>query len=695
MFAAYSAVDDSTMITLTWLPANSWPDCLRPRRRARPAVARARGRWAVGGRLRDQLPAALHGTRRVGRGRLRSAPSIRKPLRVRGAGVLARSWTCGRRTRGAAAGARRQRRRADAFVEDAVTATSTATRASSKAGCEAVALLPHPQRFLAVVIDACRTNILPLFEAVACENPYPGPSLPRAQLQPDGPEGALQRTSRLRASSACQTRLNSDLARMAADYAAERRAAGRSVPVDIGLAHDRRRRPRSDAMKIIDPHVHMTSRTTDDYEAMAAAGIVAIVEPAFWLGQPRTTRRQLRRLLQQPARLGALPRLAVRHPALLHDGPQPQGSQQPQARRRGARRCCRAFWTRTASWRSAKSASTIRPTPRRRCCRGRSSWRASSSCRCSCTRRIATRSRARSARSSSFESLRFPEERVLIDHNNEETLPIVLDTGCWAGHSIYPNTKMDEQRMAALVKKYGSDRIIVNSAADWGISDPLKVPKTIEVMREQRHRRRDDRADRLGQPGRLLRARAAGSTSPTWTTPPAIDRSQKFEDELVLRGERAQVEPLTPRCTRPRSSTSSGSPRRCSAPDTPHLNALARDGVVCARPRRAARRDLHRAGHLPHRHAAARPRHRRQRLVLPRPRAGDVLAAGEPAGARREGLGDRPPPRPVVHLRARCSGGSTCTARADWSVTPRPIYPADGRKILEIYSSSRRRCAIA
>ncbi len=69
---------------------------------------------------------------------------------------------------------------------------------------------------------------------------------------------------------------------------------------------------------------------------------------------------------------------------------------------------------------------------------------------------------------------------MLIDHNNEETLPIVLDTGCWAGHTIYPNTKMDEQRMAALVKKYGTDRIIVNSAADWGISDPLKVPKTID-----------------------------------------------------------------------------------------------------------------------------------------------------------------------------------------------------------------------
>ena len=42
-------------------------------------------------------------------------------------------------------------------------------------------------------------------------------------------------------------------------------------------------------MKIFDPHVHMTSRTTDDYEAMAGAGVVALVEPAFWLGQPRTT----------------------------------------------------------------------------------------------------------------------------------------------------------------------------------------------------------------------------------------------------------------------------------------------------------------------------------------------------------------------------------------------------------------------
>jgi hypothetical protein len=79
--------------------------------------------------------------------------------------------------------------------------------------------------------------------------------------------------------------------------------------------------------------------------------------------------------------------------------------------------------------------------------------------------------------------LDFPPQLALIDHNNELTLPHVLEAGCWAGHSIYPNTKMDEARMVALVQQYGAERIIINSAADWGVSDPLKVPKTAAAMR--------------------------------------------------------------------------------------------------------------------------------------------------------------------------------------------------------------------
>ena len=130
----------------------------------------------------------------------------------------------------------------------------------------------------------------------------------------------------------------------------------------------------------------------------------------------------------------------------------------------------------------------------------------------------------------------FAEERVLIDHNNEETLPLVLQTRCWAGHTIYPKTKMDEDRMAVLVAKYGPDRILINSAADWGISDPLKVPKTIEVMRAQGIA--DDVIQRIvwdhpiaffAQSGRLDLDQLAER--------PTVARTDKFESHGVLRGE--------------------------------------------------------------------------------------------------------------------------------------------------------------
>ena len=72
---------------------------------------------------------------------------------------------------------------------------------------------------------------------------------------------------------------------------------------------------------------------------------------------------------------------------------------------------------------------------------------------------------------------------VLIDHNNELTVHDVLASGCWAGFSIYPGTKMDEQRMVRVLQEHGPERIIVNSACDWGVSDPLKVRKTADAMR--------------------------------------------------------------------------------------------------------------------------------------------------------------------------------------------------------------------
>ena len=98
-----------------------------------------------------------------------------------------------------------------------------------------VAWLPRPERFLPIVIDTCRTNILPLFESVACENIYPSRYFPdrnfnQVVLKAMFNGVALARIVGLHA------RRNAELSRMASDYADERRAAGRSIPADISLA---------------------------------------------------------------------------------------------------------------------------------------------------------------------------------------------------------------------------------------------------------------------------------------------------------------------------------------------------------------------------------------------------------------------------------------------------------------------------
>jgi predicted metal-dependent TIM-barrel fold hydrolase len=237
-------------------------------------------------------------------------------------------------------------------------------------------------------------------------------------------------------------------------------------------------------MKLFDPHIHMTSRTTDDYQAMAKAGIAAIIEPAFWVGQPRTHvatfedyfaslvgwERHRASLfgIQHFCTIGLNPKeandpalaeevLAILPRWLEKDGVVAVGEigYDDQTAAEDHVMAHQLELARRAN------LPVLIHTPHRDKRRGTE-------------RTIAL-----------LREVRFPEERALIDHNNEETLPMVLATGCWAGHSIYPDTKMDEQRMAALVERYGAERILINSAADWGVSDPLKVARTAAVMRER------------------------------------------------------------------------------------------------------------------------------------------------------------------------------------------------------------------
>jgi hypothetical protein len=84
-----------------------------------------------------------------------------------------------------------------------------------------------------------------------------------------------------------------------------------------------------------------------------------------------------------------------------------------------------------------------------------------------------------------FKEHDFPIERTLIDHQIEETIGLCREYGCWAGHTVYPITKLTPERFVNIIDEHGTDRMMVNSSADWGKSDPLSVPRVVVEMRKR------------------------------------------------------------------------------------------------------------------------------------------------------------------------------------------------------------------
>jgi predicted metal-dependent TIM-barrel fold hydrolase len=82
---------------------------------------------------------------------------------------------------------------------------------------------------------------------------------------------------------------------------------------------------------------------------------------------------------------------------------------------------------------------------------------------------------------------RLSPERVCIDHVEEHTIRHALDAGHWVGMTLYPITKCTPARAADMIEMYGVERIMVNSAGDWGPSDPLAVPEFFFEMRRRGH----------------------------------------------------------------------------------------------------------------------------------------------------------------------------------------------------------------
>ena len=233
-------------------------------------------------------------------------------------------------------------------------------------------------------------------------------------------------------------------------------------------------------MRIFDPHIHMTSRTTDDYEAMYAVGVRALVEPSFWLGQPRTSVESFTDYFD--ALLGWEPfraaQFGIQHRCTIALNPKEAND----PRCTGVLDLLPRYLAKdgvvavgeigydsmtpeedTALARQLELAvehelPVLVHTPHR-------------------DKAVGTRRTLDVVRESGI-----PPERVLVDHLTELTVAMVADSGCWMGFSIYPHTEMSEDRMVRILQEHGTERKLVNSAADWGRSDPLKTRKTADAM---------------------------------------------------------------------------------------------------------------------------------------------------------------------------------------------------------------------
>jgi uncharacterized protein len=232
---------------------------------------------------------------------------------------------------------------------------------------------------------------------------------------------------------------------------------------------------------IVEPHIHMLARTTDDYQAMYAAGIRCCVEPAFWLGTPRHyagTFYDYYELILDYETVRS-ERFGIDHWACIAVNPKEADN---------------AELTREV----IAGMGPFLDHPR-----------------CVCLGEIGFNAMTKNEEEAFVAQLHMAEERELpvmihtphrdkregvkriidiliaekatmervdIDHNTEDTMDLVAPLDCWAGLTVYPYSKLDPLRVVNILKEYGLNRVMVNSSADWGVSDPTALRKTADNM---------------------------------------------------------------------------------------------------------------------------------------------------------------------------------------------------------------------
>jgi predicted metal-dependent TIM-barrel fold hydrolase len=293
-------------------------------------------------------------------------------------------------------------------------------------------------------------------------------------------------------------------------------------------------------MKFFDPHIHITSRTTDDLQAMANAGVRAVIEPAFWLGQPRTT---LGSFIDYFSSLVGWERFRCGQFGIAHYCAiglnSKEANNEPLAREVLELIPHFALKERVVAI-GEIGYDEITPAEER-------AYQMQLQMAVDWNMVVMVHSPHRDKKRGVQRSLAVAREvgvdmaRLVIDHNNEETVRDVLDAGAWAAFTIYPHTKMNPERMVEIVRHHGSTRVIVDSSADWGVSDPLSVPRTAALMLASNIAPRDVEAVTWGNA--LDAYRQSGQIDvEELLAGPSIDQRQLFADNSVLRGQAPRVD---------------------------------------------------------------------------------------------------------------------------------------------------------
>jgi len=295
-----------------------------------------------------------------------------------------------------------------------------------------------------------------------------------------------------------------------------------------------------ETLRFIDPHIHMTSRTTDDYEAMASAGVVAVIEPAFWMGQPRTQVGTFQDYFSslvgwEPFRAS---QFGIKHYCTI-------GLNSKEANNVALAEEVMELLPLYLQKENVVAVGEIgyddqTPAEDR-------FFRAQLELARELGMSVQIHTPHRDKKAGTIRSMEVCLEHgldpadVIIDHNNEETVREVLDRGFWAAFTIYPKTKMGNERMVEVIRQYGSERIIVDSSADWGVSDPLAVPKTASLMLKRGIARAD--VERSCYQNALdAFSRNSRMRETDWLGVKGIDQRLLYNDNSVLRGQSPRVD---------------------------------------------------------------------------------------------------------------------------------------------------------